>query len=813
MTTEPTANILVVDDDQKTLLAMEALLSGPGRKIITAASGREALRHLLHHEVALILLDVRMPDIDGFEAAALIRQRERLRHIPIIFLSAIDTLEEDVYRGVASGAVDYLFKPVVPQVLQAKVSIFVELFRINEHLKQQAVRKSEEQFRLVIESLQDYAVFTMDPEGRITTWNQGAQRIKGFQSAEIIGQPVARLYTPEDQANGLPQHALVRAAAENHYEEDAWRVRKDGSRFWANTIITALRDEQGNLVGFSKVTRDLTERKQAEERFRLAVEASPNAMIMVAKNGLIVFVNAQSAKLFGYTREELIGQLVDRLVPERFRVQHSGFRTSFFSDPRSRPMGRGRDLHGLRKDGSEVPVEIGLTPIETNEGKFVLASIIDITERKRAEEELRMLNSKLEERVVEQTGELVRSIAQREKLQEQLLQAQKMESIGTLAGGIAHDFNNLLNLIVGYASLLQQSSANPAQISASVEVIKETVQRGSALVQQLLALARKTETKFERIDLNRLLKSLQTLLQETFPKTIDVSLHLETDIPALMGDPNQLHQAMLNLCLNSRDAMRDGGELLLQTGRISGADVRAHFQEAREEQYVCLRVTDMGHGIDRTIRARIFEPFFTTKPQGQGTGLGLSVVYGIVISHGGFIDLASEPGRGTTFDIYLPVPGDEAVVVSGGDGLQEKPGEPMSASGVTILFAEDEVRQLHLMQKFLGNEGFTVLAARDGAEAVEMYLRHKDEIALVILDLGLPKVNGWEAYKLMKEVEPTVKAIFATGFMSPEIEAEIKKEELTAVITKPYELRQALAQICTVLQKPAGSITVEPPLT
>jgi PAS domain S-box-containing protein len=692
MTTEPTANILVVDDDQKTLLAMEALLSGPGRKIITAASGREALRHLLHHEVALILLDVRMPDIDGFEAAALIRQRERLRHIPIIFLSAIDTLEEDVYRGVASGAVDYLFKPVVPQVLQAKVSVFIDLFRINERLKQEAVRKSEERFRLVIESLQDYAVFMMNTEGRISLWNLAAQQIRGWTEEEVIGQSFEVLYSPEERQKGHPWQAMKRAADDARHEEEGWCLRKDGSRFWANVVYTAIWDEDGSLIGFSSVTRDLTERK-------------------------------------------------------------------------------------------------------------------------RAEEELRMLNSKLEERVTEQTGELVRSIAQREKLQEQLLQAQKMESIGTLAGGIAHDFNNLLNLIVGYASLLQQSSANPTQISASVEVIKETVQRGSALVQQLLALARKSETKFERIDLNRLLKSLQALLQETFPKTIDVSLQLEADIPALMGDPNQLHQAMLNLCLNSRDAMPDGGELLLQTSRISGADVRAHFQEAREEQYVCLRVTDAGHGIDRTIRARIFEPFFTTKPQGQGTGLGLSVVYGIVISHGGFIDLASEPGRGTTFDIYLPVPGDEAVVVSGGDGLQEKPGEPMSASGVTILFAEDEVRQLHLMQKFLGNEGFTVLAARDGAEAVEIYLRHKDEIALVILDLGLPRVNGWEAYKLMKEVEPTIKAIFATGFMSPEIEAEMKKEEMTAVITKPYELRQALAQICTVLQKPAGSITVEPPLT
>jgi two-component system, cell cycle sensor histidine kinase and response regulator CckA len=680
MTTEPTANILVVDDDEKTLTAMEALLSGPGRTVITASSGQEALRYLLHREFALILLDVRMPDIDGFEAAALIRQRERLRHIPIIFLSAIDTLEEDVYRGVASGAVDYLFKPVVPQVLQAKVSVFLDLFHVNERLKQEAVRKSEERFRLVIESLQDYAVFMMNPEGRISLWNAAAEQIRGWREEEVIGQSFEVLYPREEREKSDPWLAMKRASADARYEAEGWCLRKDGSRFWGNVVYTAIRDNDGTLIGFSSVTRDLTERK-------------------------------------------------------------------------------------------------------------------------RAEEELRVLNSKLEERVVEQTGELVRSIAQREKLQEQLLQAQKMESIGTLAGGIAHDFNNLLNLILGYASLLQQYSANPTQLSASIEVIKETVKRGSALVQQLLALARKTETKFQRIQVNGLLKSLQVLLQETFPKTIDVSSQLEAKTPEIMADPNQLHQAVLNLCLNSRDAMSDGGELLLQTGQVTGTELRGNFQEAREEQYVYIRVTDTGEGIDRTIRSRIFEPFFTTKTQGQGSGLGLSVVYGIVTSHGGFIDLASEPGRGTTFDIYLPVPRQEMTVTSAGDRVQEVPGEQMPGGGATILFVEDEVRQLTLMQKFLTAEGYRVLGAKDGAEAVELHLRHKKEIALVVLDLGLPKLNGWEAYKMMKEVDPNVRAIFATGFMSPELEVQMKKEQMSSVIMKPYELREALAKISAMLQK------------
>ena len=268
MKTEPTANILIVDDDPRTLLAMEALLSGPGRNTVTAASGQEALRWLLRQDFSVILMDVRMPDMDGFETADLIRQNERLRHVPIIFLSAIDTLEADVYRGAAKGAVDYLFKPVVPEVLKAKVSVFVDLFHINERLKLKAIQQSEERFRLLVESMQDYAIFMLDPEGRVTSWNTGAERIEGFQPEEIIGAQFARFYPAEDRAQGFPEEALRYAATNGRSEQEGWRVRKDGARFWANTVVSALLDERKDLVGFSVVTRDLTDKKRIEEVLR-----------------------------------------------------------------------------------------------------------------------------------------------------------------------------------------------------------------------------------------------------------------------------------------------------------------------------------------------------------------------------------------------------------------------------------------------------------------------------------------------------------------------------------------------------------------
>ena len=671
--TEPTANILVVDDDEKTLVAIEALLSAPGRNIIKASSGQEALRQLLlRQDFAVILLDVRIPDMDGFETAALIRQRERLRYVPIIFLSAIDTLETDILRGATSGAVDYLFKPVVPQVLQSKVSVFVNLYQMSENLKRQAVRQSEERFRLVVESLQDYAVFMIDPRGEISMWNIGAQRSTGWELEEVINKPFEIFFTPEDRELDKPEKVLSHAATEGRYEEENWRMRKDGSRFWASVVYTRVLDDGGNLIGFSVVGRDLTERK-------------------------------------------------------------------------------------------------------------------------RADEQLQQLNADLERRVLQRTTELLSTIAQRERLQEQLLQSQKLESIGTLAAGIAHDFNNLLNVISSYASILQLGNHNPERISESIEAILETVQSGASLTQQLLALGRKTEIKFESVDLNTLVTKLQQLLIETIPKTIVISLQLQTELPAIMANANHLNQALLNLCVNSRDAMAKGGTLTLRTETVPGSEVRQRFQEAKEERYVCLTVQDTGIGIDESTQSRVFEPFFTTKPQGEGTGLGLSVVWGIVTNHAGFIDVTSKPGHGTTFQIYLPSP--ESV----GTPLTEFTQLPEAAhrmgAGETILFVEDEEKQLHLMRILLERRGYRVLAAKDGAEAVDLYLRHRDEIALVVLDLGLPKLNGWEAFQRMRECQPALKAIFATGLLSTEIEAEMARGKIGGVIMKPYQLDEVLQKI------------------
>jgi nitrogen-specific signal transduction histidine kinase/CheY-like chemotaxis protein len=393
----------------------------------------------------------------------------------------------------------------------------------------------------------------------------------------------------------------------------------------------------------------------------------------------------------------------------------------------------------------------------------------------------------------------LRDIEEQKRLEEQLRQAQKMESIGTLAGGIAHDFNNILNIIKGYATLIGRHPAADQTITENLKIIDEGIERGASVVRQLLTMARKAKARLESTNVNAIVTELSNLLRETLPKTIEVELDLESNLPPVMTDANQISQALLNLCLNARDAMPTGGKLLLTTEVLSGAVLRGRFREAKEGQYAAIKVTDSGLGMDEATRNRIFEPFFTTKKPGEGTGLGLSVVYGIVTNHAGFVDVSSEPGCGTRFAVYLPMLEKGATSIHW-PASQSRPAGELRGNGETILFVDDEVQQVRLMQEFLENFGYKVLTAGDGAEAVELYERHKDEIAAVVLDLGLPKINGWEALKAMKKANPHVRPILASGYLFPQQEPETG--EWHPVIMKPYLLDDVLAKIFEVIRRP-----------
>jgi two-component system, cell cycle sensor histidine kinase and response regulator CckA len=387
--------------------------------------------------------------------------------------------------------------------------------------------------------------------------------------------------------------------------------------------------------------------------------------------------------------------------------------------------------------------------------------------------------------------EVFQDITEQKKLQQDLIQSQKLLSIGTMAGGIAHDFNNILAIILGYSSLLHSIKDNPQKFSDGVTAIRQAVDRGAGLVRQILTFARKTDISFEPLSVSELVKELVSMLQQTFPKIITFNTRIEKHLPYIKADHTQIHQALLNLCVNARDAMPHGGEISIAIEKVTGEKLRGQFPSATNPWYISLNVSDTGMGMDEAIRNQIFDPFFTTKEKGKGTGLGLSVVYGIVQAHHGFVNVESTLDRGTTFFLYFPVPQESSAALES----HEQAVEQISGGNETLLLVEDETLLLDMVQILLESNGYTVFTAKDGEEAVQVYQQHAYEIALVISDMGLPKLTGVSEFEKMKEINPTVKIIFASGFFEPDMKAALESVGAKGFLQKPYVIDELLSKI------------------
>lgn len=542
--------------------------------------------------------------------------------------------------------------------------------------------------------------------------------------------------------------------------------------------------------------------RDSEERYRALFSAIPVAVFVCNRDAVIQHYNQRAVEFWGREPQRGVEKHCGSLkliLPDGNVLPHT--QSPIVEVLRTGVPANNVEVFIERPDGSRLPVIVNFGALKNTRGEIVgaVTSFDDISKRKEAEEAVRKLNAELEQRVAQQTAELVNTIAERETLNEQLLHAQKMESVGLLASGVAHDFNNILNLILGYSALLEQNPSDLSTVVQSAEVIKESVKRGSSLVQQLLAIGRKSESQVDFVDVNGIIRSLEPLLKKTFDRTIDISLSLAVGLPPIRADRNQINQVLLNLCVNARDAMPDGGQLAIATGITPGSELRERFYTAREARYERVSISDTGEGIAEPVGKRIFEPFFTTKEPGKGTGLGLFVAYGIVTHHGGFIDMSGGPGQGTTFNIYLPVPDDKNVL--------DAPPAPKSpriqtpaGSGETILFVDDEERLVDLMRKVLARSGYRVLTAHDGVEAIQTYFEHQRDIAAVILDLGLPRLNGWETFQRIKEANPKVKVILASGYLSEQAEIALRKRELSGVVMKPFEMDEVLAKVSAAIR-------------
>lgn len=444
-------------------------------------------------------------------------------------------------------------------------------------------------------------------------------------------------------------------------------------------------------------------------------------------------------------------------------------------------------------NGRTINLMANTAPLFDEQGNVrgAVGALVDITRLKQAEAALKKFNEDLERLVAERTkglmqmnAQLVESFSEREKLQEELRQSQKIQAVGTLAAGVAHDFNNILNIIQAYVSVLAEQPSHNSEITEGLTVINEMVRRGSALVQQLLTLARKTGgAEWQSVDVNALLDGVLPLIKETFPKTVELNCALEPNLPAIVADRNQIEQAVLNLCVNARDAMPNGGKLIVKTQSVDAAALQ-HLGERLTGSYVCVEVSDSGIGMDESIRERIFEPFFTTKDKGRGTGLGLSVVYGIVKNHNGFVEVVSTPMAGTSFRLYFPAAFLDDIGKARALHVIAETTSPPDAAG-TVLIAEDEITMLQLLERIFIRRGYTILKAADGQTALDLYQQHKDEISVILLDMGLPKISGRDVLLKIRSENPNVKVIVTSGYIDPATKADIDSAHVR-FLDKPY---------------------------
>ncbi len=607
---------------------------------------------------------------------------------------------------------------------------------MSENKKSAAIE--EMRFRLLIDAVVDYAIYMIDPSGIITSWNSGAKRFKGYEEAEILGEHFSRFYTDEDRAVGMPQRALDTAIREGRFEGEGWRVRKDGTHFWCHVVIDPIFSPSGQLLGFAKITRDLTDRKMAEEtlkqseqQFRLLVQGVTDyAIYMLSPEGRVTNWNPGAQRIKGYAPDEVIGKHFsmfytpeDRETGEPQRALETAVRVGRFENKSWR----------LRKDGTRFLAHVVVDAIRGETGTLLgFAKITrDVTEAHQAQLAL-------------------------EQTREALFQAQKMQAIGQLSGGIAHDFNNLLTVILGNLEIVRKRVGDDPKVSRLLENATQGALRGVSLTQRMLAFARRQELKTEAVDIPKLVQGITGLLRSSLGPGIRIETQFPENLETVLADTNQLELAVLNLATNARDAMPEGGTVVI------GAQPQVVLEQSQSTlaagRYVCLSVTDTGEGMDDETLASATDPFFTTKGLGKGTGLGLSMVHGFIEQLGGRFILKSVKGQGTCAELWLPV----AV-----DGVAAKPLSPRPSTAsvprLSVLVVDDDSLVRTSTSLLLEDLGHRVIGAASGAQALELF-DQGEVIDLMITDMAMPKMSGAQLAHAVRLLKPDLPIILATGY-------------------------------------------------
>ncbi|WP_438752284.1 PAS domain S-box protein [Pararhizobium sp. O133] len=639
---------------------------------------------------------------------------------------------------------------------------------------------AEGRYRLLVDAITDYAIYLLDADGHVSSWNSGAQRFKGYTEQEILGEHFSRFYTAEDKAAGIPAKALATAESEGRFEAEGWRVRKDGERFWAHVVIDAIRNHEGQFVGFAKITRDLSERKiaeevlkRSEEQFRLLVQGVTDyAIYMLDPDGNIASWNPGAQRIKGYDPEEIIGQHFSRFYTEEDRAAERPKKALMIAAEEGRFEKEG---WRVRKDGTRFWATVIIDAIRDDEGKLIgFAKVTrDITEKREVQEAL-------------------------QRAQEELFQAQKMEAVGQLTGGVAHDFNNLLMAILGSLEIARKKAAALPEILGLIDNAINGAKRGASLTQRLLAFSRRQDLKLEPVEVPALVSEMAELLQRSIGPRIEISTTFPLKLPKVQSDPNQLANALLNLVVNARDAMPDGGLITISARKQTL--IARQMKDLSAGDYVCLSVKDEGEGMDSETLGKATTPFFTTKGVGKGTGLGLPMVQGLMAQSGGRLVVKSRQGMGTTAELWLPV----ADVVDESSLIPVEQPEIAPARPLTVLAVDDDGLVLMNTVLMLEDLGHRPIEAHSGEKALEI-LKAGPLPDVVITDHAMPHMTGAELATRIGDLYPDLKVILATGYAELPDGINIDLPRLA----KPFTQRQ----LNEILASAGGSAASRIPVT
>lgn len=827
--------VLIAEDSPTQAEQLRIILESEGFQVQAAADGKQALALFHSWNPEIVISDILMPGLSGYDLCRKIKSDPKGKDVPVILLT---TLKEpmDIIEGLALGAENFITKPYEPEYLVARVknvaltkrlrqqtsvkigldlvimgkrvtvtsekeqildlliSTFEEFLRSRQkeetakkelaaaHAKLQGYARqlegraqlSEEKYRRLVESATD-AIVGADGKGNIVLWNSMAERMFGYPPGEILGRPVA-LLMPErfQQAHkaGLERVAGGGPPTLSGPTRELVGLRKDGTEFPIELSFTVM--QEGAESFFTAIIRDISERRQAEaalrereERFRLLAHNAQDLIYRYRFRPIpgFEYVSPAATPITGYTPEEHYAdpELGLKVIhPEDRHVIERILKTGEVPEG---PL----TLRWVRKDGRVIWTEQRNVVVRDSSGNIVAVEGI------------------------------ARDITERRQLEEQLRQAQKMEGIGQLAGGVAHDFNNLLTVINGYSDLLLNRLPEHHPMREDVDEIRKAGERARSLTRQLLAFSRKQILEPRVLDLNLLVTEAEKMLKRLIGEDIELVKVLDPRLGRMKADQGQIEQVILNLAVNSRDAMPRGGRLTLETSNVELDEnyARAHLA-VRPGPYLMLAVSDSGCGMDKETQARLFEPFFTTKGPGKGTGLGLATVYGIVKQSGGSIWVYSEPGKGTTFKTYFPQVEEETPTRA-----RRKAPPPTREGSETILLAEDENTVRRFTRQVLEMNGYTVLEACHGVEALEVCERHKGPIHLMVTDVVMPKMSGRELAERLARLRPEMKVLYLSGYTTNAIVHHGVLDSDAAFLQKPFTPGALALKVREVLDAPS----------